>query len=91
MSAGSAGIHHGMAWDSEYHSPALAAEVVAVLGGSALVLDGTLGGVGHAAALLASGVGRVVGLVRDPDALASAGARLAEYAARGRFAAYQGN
>lgn len=91
MSAGSAGIHHGVPWDSEYHSPALAAEVVELLGGAALVLDGTLGGGGHAAALLASGVERVVGLDRDPDALASAGARLAEYATHGRFAAYRGN
>jgi 16S rRNA (cytosine1402-N4)-methyltransferase len=91
MSAGSAGIHHDARWDSEYHSPALAADVVELLGGSALVLDGTLGGGGHAAALLASGVERVVGLDRDPDALASAGGRLAEYAAGGRFAAYLGN
>jgi 16S rRNA (cytosine1402-N4)-methyltransferase len=91
MSAGSAGIHHGLPWDSEYHSPALANEVVELLGGSALVLDGTLGGGGHAAALLANGVERVVGLDRDPDALASAGSRLADFATRGRFAAYLGN
>jgi 16S rRNA (cytosine1402-N4)-methyltransferase len=91
MNAGSAGIHHDVRWDSEYHSPALASEVVELLAGFALVLDGTLGGGGHAAALLASGVERVVGLDRDPDALASAGARLAEHAARGRFAAYLGN
>jgi 16S rRNA (cytosine1402-N4)-methyltransferase len=91
MTGGSAGIHHDAPWDSAYHSPALADEVVALLGGSALVLDGTLGGGGHAAALLASGVERLVGLDRDPDALASAGARLAEHAARGRFTAYLGN
>jgi 16S rRNA (cytosine1402-N4)-methyltransferase len=78
-------------WDTRYHSPALANEVVALLGGSALVLDGTLGGGGHAAALLESGVGRVIGIDRDPDALAEATTRLADAAASGRFAAYRGN
>jgi 16S rRNA (cytosine1402-N4)-methyltransferase len=78
-------------WDTRYHSPALANEVVALLGGSALVLDGTLGGGGHAAALLESGVGRVIGIDRDPDALAEATARLADASAAGRFAAYRGN
>ena len=78
-------------WDTRYHSPALANEVVALLGGSALVLDGTLGGGGHAAALLESGVGRVIGIDRDPDALAEATARLADASAAGRFAAYPGN
>src|SRR3954453_1149537 len=93
MTDGSASFHQGTAtpWDTDYHSPALAAEVVALLGGSALVLDGTLGGGGHSKALLDHGVGRAIGLDRDPDALAAAGARLAEEAARGRFAAYQGN
>ena len=49
MTDGSAGFHQGAAspWDTDYHSPALATEVVALLGGSALVLDGTLGGGGH--------------------------------------------
>ena len=93
MTDGSAGFHQGPAspWDTDYHSPALAAEVVELLGGSALVLDGTLGGGGHSKALLDHGVDRVIGLDRDPDALAAACARLAEEAARGRFAAYQGN
>jgi 16S rRNA (cytosine1402-N4)-methyltransferase len=93
MTDGSAGFHQGPAspWDTDYHSPALAAEVVALLGGSALVLDGTLGGGGHSRALLDHGVGTVIGLDRDPDALAAASARLAEEAARGRFVAYQGN
>ena len=93
MTDGSAGFHQGTAspWDTDYHSPALAAEVVQLLGGSALVLDGTLGGGGHSKALLDHGVGKVIGLDRDPDALAAAGARLAEEAARGHFAAYQGN
>jgi 16S rRNA (cytosine1402-N4)-methyltransferase len=79
------------AWDSDYHSPVLAAEVVELLGGSALVLDGTLGGGGHSAALLASGAGRVIGIDRDPEALAAATGRLAAEIARGRFAAHRGN
>jgi 16S rRNA (cytosine1402-N4)-methyltransferase len=93
MTDGSLSFHQGTAtpWDTEYHSPALAAEVVALLGGSALVLDGTLGGGGHSRALLDHGVGKVIGLDRDPDALAAAGIRLAEESARGRFAAYLGN
>ena len=93
MTAGSPGFHGGPPsnWQTDYHSPALADEVVTLLGAAALVLDGTLGGGGHAAALLESGAGRVIGIDRDPDALAAAGARLAADAARGRFAAYQGN
>jgi 16S rRNA (cytosine1402-N4)-methyltransferase len=93
MTAGSPGYHRDprAPWGTDYHSPALADDVVALLRGAALVLDGTLGGGGHAAALLESGVGRVIGLDRDPEALASAGARLAGAAAEGRFVAHQGN
>ena len=93
MTAGSPGFHQDprAPWETEYHAPVLAAEVVALLRGAALVLDGTLGGGGHAAALLDSGVERVIGMDRDPDALASANVRLTDAAARGRFAAYQGN
>jgi 16S rRNA (cytosine1402-N4)-methyltransferase len=91
MPRGAAGFHQDSGWNTHYHSPALAAEVVALLGGSALVLDGTLGGGGHAAALLEHGVGRVIGVDRDPDALAEASARLAGPAAEGRFAAFPGN
>jgi 16S rRNA (cytosine1402-N4)-methyltransferase len=92
MTAGSRGFHQGHAsWETDYHSPALAEEVVSLLRGAALVLDGTLGGGGHAAALLESGVERVIGVDRDPEALAAASARLAAAAARGRFAAHLGN
>lgn len=83
--------HPRNTWDSDYHAPALTEAVIELLGNSTLVLDGTLGGGGHSAALLDAGVPRVIGLDRDPDALAVATARLADAVAAGRFAAYQGN
>ena len=91
MPAGAAGFHQGQGWETHYHSPALAAEVVELLGGSVLVLDGTLGGGGHSAALLDHGAGRVIGVDRDDDALAEATTRLASAVDGGRFAAYRGN
>jgi 16S rRNA (cytosine1402-N4)-methyltransferase len=91
MPSRSPGFHQPREWDGGYHVPALVAPVVELLTGSALVLDGTLGGGGHSAALLDAGVDRVIGIDRDPDALAAASARLAGKAAAGRFAAYHGN
>lgn len=49
------------------------------------MIDLTLGSGGHADALLASGVRRLVGIDRDPDAIALARARLARFG--GRFIA----
>ncbi len=77
-------------WDSVYHSPVMVDAVVAALAGSALVLDCTLGGGGHSAALLDAG-SRIVGIDRDPEALASAVDRLAVPAREGRFSAHRGN
>lgn len=77
-------------WDSAYHAPVLAAEVVSLLAGARRVLDGTLGGGGHASALLEAGKD-VIALDRDPAALAAATARLAAYADAGRFRAHEGN
>jgi 16S rRNA (cytosine1402-N4)-methyltransferase len=77
-------------WATSYHAPVFVDEVVRVLAGARRVLDGTLGGGGHAAALLARG-GSVDAVDRDPDAVASASARLAGAAAAGRFRAYAGN
>ena len=62
------------------HVPVLENEVVEILrpAPGRILLDGTLGGGGHAERLLAKGA-RVIGLDRDPRALAAAGARLARY------------
>jgi 16S rRNA (cytosine1402-N4)-methyltransferase len=79
------------AWESEYHAPALVGPVVDLLRHASLVLDGTLGGGGHSAALLDAGVARVIGIDRDPDALATASARLAPALTEGRFSALHGN
>jgi 16S rRNA (cytosine1402-N4)-methyltransferase len=91
MPARSSGIHPRHGWDTGYHAPALVEPVVDLLGGRALVLDGTLGGGGHSAALLDAGVGRVVGVDRDQEALAAAAARLHDAARADRFAAFLGN
>jgi 16S rRNA (cytosine1402-N4)-methyltransferase len=62
------------------HEPVLAREVVEILrpGPGKLLLDGTLGGGGHAALFLAEGA-RVIAIDKDPRALAAAQARLARY------------
>jgi len=74
-----------MTFDTTYHSPVLAAEVVELLRSAKSVLDGTLGGGGHAEALLEAGVERVFGVDRDPEAVAVAGARLERFERAGRF------
>src|SRR5690348_15552018 len=76
---------------SAYHAPVLATEVTELLRESSAVLDGTLGGGGHTKALLEAGVQRVIGVDRDPEALAEATSRLAEFAKAGRFRAYESN
>lgn len=72
---------------SAYHVPVMVGEVLEELrperGG--LFLDGTLGGGGHSEALLERAPeARLVGVDRDPDALAEAGARLARFGDRFR-------
>jgi len=73
------------------HEPVLASEVVELLrpGPGLLFLDGTLGGGGHSSLFLEAGAS-VIGMDKDPRALAAASARLARYgeafrAVRGDF------
>ena len=77
-------------WDTAYHAPVLAPQVLHLLAGARHVLDGTLGGGGHSAMLLEEGA-TVVALDRDPEAIAAARQRLAGYEQAGRFRAVQGN
>ncbi|HEY4307739.1 MAG TPA: 16S rRNA (cytosine(1402)-N(4))-methyltransferase RsmH [Gemmatimonadaceae bacterium] len=80
-----------MEFDSAYHAPVLVAEVVELLRGRRAVLDCTLGGGGHSSALFAVGVENIVGIDRDPDALAAAGERLRAFGDVSRFRAVQSN
>jgi 16S rRNA (cytosine1402-N4)-methyltransferase len=61
------------------HEPVLVAEVLTALGvrPGGVYVDATLGLGGHTAAILDAGAGMVIGLDRDPQALAHARARLA--------------
>ncbi len=78
---------------SAYHLPVMCQEIVEVLAEvpAGVVVDATVGGGGHAEALLARAPHlRLVGLDRDPDALRAATERLAGYGDRvvlrhGRF------
>ena len=72
---------------SGYHAPVMVRECMDLLqperGGT--FLDGTLGGGGHAEALLERGPSAVLyGVDRDPDALAEAATRLARFGGRFR-------
>jgi 16S rRNA (cytosine1402-N4)-methyltransferase len=81
---------HESLWASAYHAPVLAREVADLLRGCAHVLDGTLGGGGHALLLLEQGA-RVTALDRDPEAISAARARLHDYEDSSRFRALLGN
>ncbi len=69
----------------------LAAEIIEIFRDCRRVLDCTLGGGGHSLAMLQAGVQTVVGVDRDPDALAAAALRLHDFAASGKFSAVQSN
>ncbi|MGO9198517.1 MAG: 16S rRNA (cytosine(1402)-N(4))-methyltransferase RsmH [Acidimicrobiales bacterium] len=69
------------------HEPVMLAEVVEALAETpqGVIVDATVGGGGHAAALLeASSRHRLIGLDRDPEAIAAATRRLAPFGARAR-------
>jgi len=73
-----------------YHLPVLPAEVVEWMqpAPGRFIIDGTLGGGGHSELFLEAGA-RVLGVDRDPEALAHASRRLATHAAR--FSTWEGN
>lgn len=69
------------------HRPVMLDEIVELFGPvpAGVLLDGTLGGAGHARALLEAHPGlRLVGIDRDPDAVAAASAALAGFGSRAR-------
>jgi 16S rRNA (cytosine1402-N4)-methyltransferase len=68
--------------DGPPHQPVLLDRVVELLRDRTTVVDMTLGAGGHARALLESGVDRVVGLDRDPVAVAQSRERLAPFGDR---------
>ncbi|MDX1531535.1 MAG: 16S rRNA (cytosine(1402)-N(4))-methyltransferase, partial [Rhodothermales bacterium] len=78
-----------------YHAPVLYREVVEglVTDPAGVYVDGTLGGGGHAAALLdALGPeGQVVGIDQDPEALAAVRERLEPAVTAGRLVLLRGN
>ena len=77
-------------WDTGYHAPVLAGEIVGLFSNASTILDCTLGGGGHAAALLSIGA-NVTAIDRDPDAIRAARDRLAAHEAAGRFRIILGN
>ena len=76
--------------DGDYHLPVFPAEVGEWMnaGPDRFIIDGTLGGGGHSEIFLKAGAS-VLGVDRDPEALAHARARLAEYGER--FSTWEGN
>ncbi len=72
----------------QFHVPVLEAEIVDLFTRQAagVVIDATLGGGGHAYALLSAAPQlRILGIDRDPDARAAAGERLATFEGRVRI------
>ncbi|MDP4647872.1 MAG: 16S rRNA (cytosine(1402)-N(4))-methyltransferase RsmH, partial [Akkermansiaceae bacterium] len=73
-----------------YHLPVLPDEVVKYMeaGSGKFIIDGTLGGGGHSELLLNTGA-NVLGVDRDPEALAHAGERLSDFGSL--FSTFQAN
>ena len=74
----------------DYHLPVFPAEISEWMaaGSSKFIIDATLGGGGHSEIFLKAGA-RVLGVDRDPEALAHARARLTSYGER--FSTWEGN
>jgi 16S rRNA (cytosine1402-N4)-methyltransferase len=72
---------------SAYHTPVLLDPVLGAAEGTRRAVDATLGDGGHAAALLERGI-TVLGIDRDPEAIARARARLGEDGIRYLLAPY---
>lgn len=81
---------HDLHTPYEYHLPIFPEETAQWLepGEGKFIIDGTLGGGGHSEIFLAKGA-RVMGVDRDPEALAHARARLANFGER--FSTWEGN
>jgi len=75
---------------SDYHLPVFPREIAQWMeaGEGKFIIDGTLGGGGHSEILLGTGA-RVLGIDRDPEALAHAHTRLAGFGTR--FSTWEGN
>ena len=74
---------------NQFHVPVLASEIIELYASleAGVVVDATLGGGGHTAALLAAAPQlRVLGIDRDPDARRAAGSRLESFGDRVRIA-----
>ena len=74
----------------DYHLPVFPAEIAEWMapGADRFIIDGTLGGGGHSEIFLKAGA-RVLGVDRDPEALAHARARLTAFGER--FSTWEGN
>jgi 16S rRNA (cytosine1402-N4)-methyltransferase len=75
---------------SDYHLPVMPDEVIEMMQAEPgkFIIDGTLGGGGHSELLLKTGA-KVLGVDRDPEALAHAGARLSIFGSQ--FSTFQAN
>ncbi len=75
---------------ADYHLPVFPEEICEWMaaGPGSLIIDGTLGGGGHSELFLKAGA-RVLGVDRDPEALAHARERLSGFG--DRFATFEGN
>lgn len=73
-----------------YHLPVMPDEVIAMMeaGPGKFIIDGTLGGGGHSELLLKTGA-QILGVDRDPEALAHATQRLASFGTR--FSTFHAN